>query len=51
MLVAIACYERFVLPGPGLIETSKGAAATIYNILPRRIKGIPLLEYVWVCVV
>lgn len=44
MLVAIACYERFVLPGRGLVESGKGAASALYYSLPRQIKGVALLE-------
>ncbi|KAF9514620.1 hypothetical protein BS47DRAFT_1294946 [Hydnum rufescens UP504] len=46
MLVAIACYERFVLPGPGLVESSKGVASVLYNIVPRQVQDLPFFEYV-----
>jgi len=44
MLVAIACYERFVLPGPGLLESSKGVASALYNIVPRQVQDLPFFD-------
>lgn len=44
ILIAIGLYERFWTAGQSLRETSKGAAQSIFNSLPRHIKNMPLVE-------
>ncbi|KAJ7659964.1 receptor-activated Ca2+-permeable cation channel [Mycena rosella] len=44
ILIAIGVYERYFADGQILRESSRDAAHTIFNSLPRQIKNIPLLE-------
>ncbi|TFK40031.1 receptor-activated Ca2+-permeable cation channel [Crucibulum laeve] len=43
-LVLIGLYERHLAAGQGLRETSKDAAQSFFNSLPRHIKNMPLVE-------
>ncbi|PFH52912.1 hypothetical protein AMATHDRAFT_138783 [Amanita thiersii Skay4041] len=43
-LVIIGIYERYFAAGQILRETSKDAAHSLFNSLPRQIKNIPLFE-------
>ncbi|KAJ7104262.1 receptor-activated Ca2+-permeable cation channel [Mycena belliarum] len=44
ILVVIGAYERYFADGQSLRESSRDAAHTIFNSLPRQIKNMPLLE-------
>ena len=43
-LVVIGTYERYLASGRKLRETSKDAAQSLFNSLPRHIKNMPLIE-------
>ncbi|PPQ65270.1 hypothetical protein CVT26_000230 [Gymnopilus dilepis] len=43
-LIIIAIYERHLSSGQKLRETSKDAAQSLFNSLPRHIKNMPLIE-------
>jgi hypothetical protein len=43
-LVVIGVYERHLAAGRKLRETSKDAAQSLFNSLPRQIKNMPLIE-------
>ncbi|KAJ7707806.1 hypothetical protein B0H17DRAFT_1034111 [Mycena rosella] len=47
ILIAIGIYERYFADGQILRESSRDAAHTIFNSLPRQIKNIPLLRPSW----
>jgi hypothetical protein len=44
ILIVIGVYERYFAAGQSLRESSKDAAHTIFNSLPRQIKNMPLVE-------
>ncbi|KAJ7716736.1 receptor-activated Ca2+-permeable cation channel [Mycena maculata] len=44
ILIAIGVYEKYFAAGQILRESSKDAAHTLFNSLPRQIKNIPLIE-------
>ncbi|KAJ7052582.1 receptor-activated Ca2+-permeable cation channel [Mycena amicta] len=44
ILVVIGVHERYLADGQALRESSKDAAHTIFNSLPRQIKNMPLVE-------
>ena len=44
ILIIIGLYERYFSAGQRLRESSKGAAHSLFNSLPRRIKNMPILE-------
>ncbi|KAF7327794.1 hypothetical protein MKEN_00359200 [Mycena kentingensis (nom. inval.)] len=44
ILVLIGIYERYLADGQALRESSRDAAHTIFNSLPRQIKNIPFVE-------
>ncbi|KAJ7475729.1 receptor-activated Ca2+-permeable cation channel [Mycena latifolia] len=44
ILIAIGVYERYFATGQSLRESSKDAAHTLFNSLPRQIKHMPLVE-------
>ncbi|KAF7323041.1 hypothetical protein HMN09_00084000 [Mycena chlorophos] len=44
ILVVIGIYERYLADGQALRESSKDAAHTIFNSLPRQIKNMPIVE-------
>ncbi|KAJ6607394.1 hypothetical protein B0H10DRAFT_2072140 [Mycena sp. CBHHK59/15] len=44
ILVVIGVYERYFAAGQSLRESSKDAAHTLFNSLPRQIKNMPLVE-------
>jgi len=44
ILLAIACYERYIVPGRGLIQSSKGAASALYDRIPKGIKKVALFD-------
>ncbi|KAJ7494620.1 receptor-activated Ca2+-permeable cation channel [Mycena galericulata] len=44
ILLVIGVYERYFAAGQILRESSKDAAHTLFNSLPRQIKNIPLVE-------
>ncbi|KAJ7127115.1 receptor-activated Ca2+-permeable cation channel [Mycena epipterygia] len=43
-LIAIGLYERYFAAGQSLRKSSKDAAHTFFNSLPRQIKNIPFIE-------
>ncbi|KAJ7650403.1 receptor-activated Ca2+-permeable cation channel [Roridomyces roridus] len=44
ILLVIGCYERYFAAGQIIRESSKDAAQTLFNSLPRGIKNIPIFE-------
>jgi hypothetical protein len=44
ILIIIGLYERHLSVGPGLRQSGKGAAQSIFSSLPKPIKNIPILE-------
>ncbi|KAF7312239.1 hypothetical protein MIND_00236900 [Mycena indigotica] len=44
ILVVITIYERYLADGQALRQSSKDAAHTIFNNLPRHIKNMPFVE-------
>jgi hypothetical protein len=43
-LILIGIYERYLAAGRKLRQTSKDAAQSLFNSLPRHIKNMPLVE-------
>ncbi|KAJ7637601.1 receptor-activated Ca2+-permeable cation channel [Mycena polygramma] len=44
ILIVISLYERYFATGQSLRESSRDAAHTLFNSLPRQIKNMPLVE-------
>ncbi|KAF8339538.1 uncharacterized protein EI90DRAFT_3151052 [Cantharellus anzutake] len=44
ILLAIACYERYVVPERGLIRSGKGAASAVYNSIQKGVKSVALFD-------
>ncbi|KAJ6494659.1 receptor-activated Ca2+-permeable cation channel [Mycena vitilis] len=44
ILILISLYERYFATGQSLRESSRDAAHTLFNSLPRQIKNMPLVE-------
>ncbi|KAJ6577224.1 receptor-activated Ca2+-permeable cation channel [Mycena capillaripes] len=44
ILIVIGIYERYFAAGQSLRESSKDAAHTLFNSLPRQIKNMPFVE-------
>lgn len=45
ILIAIAMYERLLASEQQLRESGQGAARSLYYSIPRRIKGMPFVDY------